>query len=216
MALLLTSLVLGAAATAAPPEGKGEAKSDRKAQRAEQKEQKRSDKAAATQPGDETKVDRRKNMRQRMFNQLFDGIELTEDQKTEIHAIFEAGREEHQAWRTEHKDEFKEIRDQMREAHKARDEEKIEAAKERLRTLIESAPKPAQVMDEVRTVLTEEQQVKFDENREALLERMREHRRPFGPDGPPPHARDGRDGRGGPPEHARTRPAPPDDEQDDE
>ncbi len=112
----------------------------------------------------------------RFIRALFKDIDLTEDQRVEVREIMEAGRDEMEAWRDEHRDQIKALREQMREAHQAGDDEKAAEVREQLRTLFESRPKPEDRADEIREVLTPEQTEQFDQNIEAIKQKMQERR----------------------------------------
>lgn len=127
----------------------------------------------------------------RMHRMLFEGMELTDDQKAQIKEIMQAHGEERKAWHEEHKDEFQALKDKMREAREAKDKEAADAVREETKALMGSAPKPDAVHDEIRAVLTEDQQAIFDERVAKMRERAdqwRERRGEGGPsDGHPPH-----------------------------
>lgn len=131
---------------------------------------------------------------------LFAGMELTDEQKTQIREIMKTHGEERKAWHEEHKEEFQAIREKMREARG--DQEAMEALRKQVHALMDSAPKPDATHDEIRALLNEEQQATFDERVEKMRERMeqwRERRK----DGPPPGPGMGPDGDGPPPPGAR-------------
>lgn len=146
---------------------------------------------------------------ERMHRMLFEGMELTDDQKAQIKEIMQAHGEERKAWHEEHKEEFQALRDKMREAREAKDKEAADAVREETKALMESAPKPDAVHDEIRAVLTEDQQAIFDERVAKMRERADEWRERRGegrPDGPPPGM--GPDG-DGPPRMDGDRPGGP-------
>jgi Spy/CpxP family protein refolding chaperone len=118
---------------------------------------------------------------ERMHRMLFEGMELTDDQKAQIKELMQAHGEERKAWHEEHKEEFQALRDKMREAREAKDKEAADAVREETKALMESAPKPDAVHDEIRAVLTEDQQAIFDERVAKMRERADEWREPGGP-----------------------------------
>ncbi len=126
-----------------------------------------------------------------ILKRLFAGMELTDDQKTQIGEIMKAHGEERRAWHEEHKEEFDALREQMREARG--DQEAMDALREKVHALMDSAPKPDATHDQIRALLTEEQQTTFDERIEKLRERMQQWREGR-PDGPPPGEGMGPDG----------------------
>ncbi len=126
-----------------------------------------------------------------ILKRLFAGMELTDEQKAQIGEIMKAHAEERRAWHEEHKEEFDAIREQMREARG--DQEAMDALREKVHALMDSAPKPDATHDQIRTLLTEEQQTTFDERIAKLRERM-EQMREGRPDGPPPGEGMGPDG----------------------
>ncbi|MCH8064572.1 MAG: hypothetical protein IIC90_01940, partial [Chloroflexi bacterium] len=92
-------------------------------------------------------------------------------------------------WHEEHKDKFRTLREKMRDAHQAEDKEAVQAVREEIKALMQSAPKPDAAHDEVRALLTEEQQTTFDERITKMRERMEQWKERRG-DGPP-HGRRG-------------------------
>ena len=139
-----------------------------------------------------------------MHRRLFAGMDLTEDQKQQIHETMKKFGDERKAWFQAHKDQFQSLREKMREAHQAKDQDAAKAVHEQIKALMESAPKPDKAHDEVRALLNEEQQATFDERIAKMREHMekwKEHRgdgppmdrHGFGPgeDGPPPRGHRG-------------------------
>ena len=112
---------------------------------------------------------------------LFAGMELTDAQKAEIEEIMIAHGDERKAWHEAHQEELQALREQMREAHEAKDKEAIDATRKQVQELMESAPKPDATHDQIRALLTEDQQKIFDERIEKMR-RFMEQRRQGGPD----------------------------------
>lgn len=152
----------------------------------------------------------------RMQRWLFEGMELTDAQKAQIQEIMKAHGDERKAWHEEHKEEFQALKDKMREARDAKDKDAADALREETKALMESAPKPDATHDEVRALLTEDQQVIFDERIAKMREKMDQWRERRGegrgegrPDGPPPHGPGmGPDGDGPPRGMDGDRPGP--------
>jgi len=135
-----------------------------------------------------------------MAHRFFGGLDLTEEQKTQIRDIMKQFGEERRAWHEAHKEDFEALREKMRAARESDDPEAVKAVHEEIKALMESAPKPDATHDQIRALLTEEQQVKFDERVAKMRERMQQWREKhkdgppkhgMGPDGPPPHHADG-------------------------
>ncbi len=131
---------------------------------------------------------------ERLHRLLFEGMELTEEQKTQVHEIMKAHGDERKAWHEEHKEAFQALREKMREAREAKDQQAADALREETKALMESAPKLDATHDAIRAVLTEDQRVIFDERTKNMREQMgqwRERRGEgpgMGPDGDgPPH-----------------------------
>jgi Spy/CpxP family protein refolding chaperone len=110
--------------------------------------------------------------KKRMHKRLFEGMELTEEQRTQIHEAMKAHGEERKAWHEANKDAFQAIKDKMRAAHEAKDKEAGEAARAEIKALMETGPKPDAVSDTVRGVLNAEQQATYDERVAKMRERM--------------------------------------------
>jgi periplasmic protein CpxP/Spy len=139
---------------------------------------------------------------------MFAGMDLTDEQKTEVKEILKAHGDERKAWHEEHQDEFQALREKMRDARG--DQDAMEALRNEVHALMESAPKPDATHDQIRGLLNEEQQATFDERVTKMRERMaqwRENRKDgpprgpgMGPDGDgPPHGRGMGPGSDGPP-----------------
>ncbi|GAB4187668.1 MAG: hypothetical protein Kow00105_02360 [Phycisphaeraceae bacterium] len=139
-----------------------------------------------------------------MAHRFFGGLDLTEEQKTQIRDIMKQFGEERRAWHEAHKEDFEALRDKMRAARESDDPEAVKAVHEEIKALMESAPKPDATHDQIRALLTEEQQAKFDERVAKMRERMQQWREKH-KDGPPMHGKrppHGMGPDGGPPPHA--------------
>lgn len=119
-----------------------------------------------------------------MMRRLFADMDLTEEQKSQIHEIMKAYGEERKAWHEEHQEEFQALREKMREAREAKDNDAAAALREQTKALMESAPKPDASHDEIHALLNEKQQVIFDERITKMREQMDQWRERRG-DGPP-------------------------------
>ena len=139
-----------------------------------------------------------------MHRRLFADMDLTDEQRDQIRETMKTFGDERKAWHEENKDEFRSLRDKMRDAHHADDKEAVQAVREQIKALMESAPKPDAAHDEVRALLNEEQQATFDERKTKIRKRM-EQWKEGRDDGPPRHGMDGEHRRGDRPEGRRRR-----------
>lgn len=137
--------------------------------------------------------------REDMGRRLFGGMDLSDEQKSQIQDIMKAHGEERKAWHEANKDAFDAIRDKMRAAHESQDKDAAQAAREEIKALMDSAPKPDASHDQIRALLNEEQQATFDERIAKMRDRMEKWKEgrgdgpPRGPrgEGPPPHGEKG-------------------------
>ncbi len=107
-----------------------------------------------------------------MHKRLFGGMELTEEQKTQVKETMRAFGDERKAWHEAHRDEIQALKEKMRAARQGDDKEAVKAVHEEIKALMESAPKPDAAHDEIRGILNEEQQATFDERITKIRERM--------------------------------------------
>lgn len=103
-------------------------------------------------------------------------LDLTDAQKGQIKEAVEAFRKKVADFRESHKDELEAIRKELQAAREAKDPEKAKAAMEKLRTLMEDAPKPHELMEAVKGILTPEQNKALQEKLGPAKERMEERR----------------------------------------
>ena len=90
---------------------------------------------------------------------MFKGVDLTDEQKTTLRQIHE-----------DRKDQMKEIRGEMRDAHEAEDREAMRAAGEKLRAYLD------ETHELIAAELTDEQREVFEANVQEMRERMEERR----------------------------------------
>jgi Spy/CpxP family protein refolding chaperone len=128
---------------------------------------------------------------------LLRDLKLTDEQKTQIREIAEDHRQEAEQYRKEHQDEIKKL------------QEEIKALHEKIKAIHEKGPKPQAVIDDVRAVLTPEQQKEFDARLEKMKERRDERREGGDRRGPAPGAPGG-DAMMGPPHEGPGGPGGPD------
>lgn len=148
-----------------------------------------------------------------MHRRMFGDMDLSEDQKTQIHDAMKKHGDERKAWHEAHQEEFQALREKMRAARQSEDKDAAQAVRDEIKALMESAPKPDSTHDEIRAVLNDEQKAVFDERVAKMRERMDQWRegrgegphgrrgpggegQGMGPDGDGP-PRDGRGARGG-------------------
>lgn len=139
----------------------------------------------------------RGDRRAEMGKRLFGGMELDDDQKAQIQEIMKAHGEERKAWHEANKDQFQALREKMREAHKAEDQEAAQAVRDEIKALMESAPKPDDSHGQIRALLNEEQQATFDERVTKMRERMEQWKENHGDrQHRGEHGKKGHDGKG--------------------
>ncbi|WP_432800280.1 Spy/CpxP family protein refolding chaperone [Poriferisphaera sp. WC338] len=121
---------------------------------------------------DGDKPDGKERMRDRGHKALFKDIELSQDQRESIHEIFEQGRKEKEEWRESNSEALKAARAEMIEARKSKDKEAMDAAREKMRTLLQSAPKMESVFEDIKAELTPEQQKQFEANQKNFRKNL--------------------------------------------
>ncbi|MEM6552003.1 MAG: Spy/CpxP family protein refolding chaperone [Planctomycetota bacterium] len=143
----------------------GDERPDRKERRAER---------------DGERKERGERKRQGAMKALFKDVNLTETQREEVRTIMAPLREEMEAWHAKAKEVREASRAAMKEAREAGDREAAQAARDKakaeMEALLEERPKVAPYLDEVRDVLTADQQATFDSNRETIEAKMAERR----------------------------------------
>lgn len=112
---------------------------------------------------------------QRPIREAIQKLNLTPDQKKQVHQIFEDQREAFNKYRQDHADEFKKATEDLKAARRAKDHAKIKAAREALRKLYEAGPNLKGLAEKVRAVLTTDQQKTFDEEMASIRQRMKQH-----------------------------------------
>lgn len=95
---------------------------------------------------------------------LFDGIDLSDEQKAEIKEIMKAAGEARKAYIEANRDAFAKVREQMNEARESKDREAMKAAHDAFKALMQDGPKPP--FDKAKAVLTDEQLKQFEANLE--------------------------------------------------
>jgi Spy/CpxP family protein refolding chaperone len=106
-------------------------------------------------------------------------LDLSDEQKSQIKAIYDGAREDVQAWREANAETLKKLMGDLRAAREAKDEAAAETARAELKKLHDASPM-AKVHEQVLGVLTDEQKTKLAELRENREDRPR--RRPRGED----------------------------------
>src|SRR5688572_28661091 len=94
--------------------------------------------APATQPGGQGfRKGKGEGMRE-----LLDGLNLSEEQRTQIHQIHQEMRGKRQDWEARHGAEAKALRGEMKAAREAGDKAKVQEVGAKMKTLMADAPKP--------------------------------------------------------------------------
>lgn len=112
--------------------------------------------------------------RHRMVRQLFEGIELSKEQRQDVRNAMQTHRQGVQQWREDHEQEIKKLRERMREARREQDRDTAVAAFEELLKLSDDRPKPEDLLEAIRGELNEEQVKAFNENVEEIKEKARQ------------------------------------------
>lgn len=99
-------------------------------------------------------------------------LNLSEDQKNEIRTVLVEARTKTKEWREANADKQKALMEEIKTAREAKDKDKAENAMKQLRELREGAPKPAEVIDNIKALLTAEQREAFD----VKIKELREER----------------------------------------
>lgn len=110
------------------------------------------------------------------LERLLGTLNLTDQQKAQIKEILAAFKKDVDAWRAQHQDELQKIHAEIRAAREAKDKEKVQAAMKKLHTLLETAPKPREMLEKIKAVLTPEQKQKFEAELKEIREKRLEHR----------------------------------------
>lgn len=168
--------VSGLCLVMAGPFAMAENDAPREKREAREKSEKRETREANRKERREKMRERGQEIRKRAAKKLFEGVELTDDQRAQLKAVREKARTDAENWRNANQAKFKELREQMRTARQNDDKEAFEAAKNEARNLMKNAPRPRDYTDQVRGVLNEEQRVVFDQNHEELKQKFEEWR----------------------------------------
>ncbi len=96
-----------------------------------------------------------------MLQTALDGLNLTDDQKSKVHTIIDAARDKATAWRDANKDTLEQLRKDMKAAQESGDQTKIDAVKAKLQALYKDASHGKETLEQIKAVLTPEQQEKL-------------------------------------------------------
>jgi len=108
-----------------------------------------------------------------IFRHLLEGLELSDQQKTEIRDVLKNNGEKMRQYHEANKEKFEGIREQMKQAREDKDREKMKQLYEQMKQFHEGRPvKPEDVVQQIRTKLTPEQRETFDKRVEELKEKM--------------------------------------------
>jgi hypothetical protein len=164
VAAVMLTLVFGAAT---PTESDGDTSDPQKSENVETQERRDGD-----------PEDARRAERERAMEQLLAGVKVTDEQRLAIDERLDAFRAALAQWRERHREAFAAIREKMRDARRADDDERFEAARAELRALMQDAPNPRELQQDLAALLDEDERSRFIENFDSLLQQMRErHRR---------------------------------------
>jgi len=97
------------------------------------------------------------------MQQMLEGLSLTDEQKEQVRAITAQSMAARRAFREQNGEKIQALQKQIQEAREAKNAEAGRTAAQELRTIMEQGPKPGDVADQVRAVLTPEQQATLDQ-----------------------------------------------------
>jgi hypothetical protein len=186
--VFVSALAMAGGAAVAEQQDRGPQGADRQGQRQGDRDGKRQHGDRGDR-GDRANNGERRGPRDRgMQQRLFAGMDLSDEQKTQVRETMKKFGDERRAWHDANKDQFQAIKNKMRAAREAKDKDAMQAARDEIRALMESGPKPGDAHDQVRALLNEEQQALFDERTAKMKERMQQWKdsRGDGTPGPPP------------------------------
>ncbi len=101
---------------------------------------------------------------------MLHGLNLTDKQEQQIKAAADDFREKQQAWSKEHGEQLKNLHEQMGDARKANDKEKMKDLRTQTQQLMQSRPDRKELTDKVESILTDEQKQQLQERREQQHE----------------------------------------------
>lgn len=110
------------------------------------------------------------------LHKLFEGLNLTADQKAKIKDIVGPFHEKLSVWRTQNKTQLEALREQIKTARAAHDRAALKTAFQQLKQLRETAPKFKDILPEIKAVLTPEQVKILQERLEKVRDRLEEAR----------------------------------------
>lgn len=119
---------------------------------------------------------RRAPMPGRPGGPLFEGIDLSEEQRQQVRDAMEAHRQRHSQWMEEHRQRMSDLGEQMRQARQENDRQQLRELREKVRELREDRPSVQELHERLRDVLDEQQWKQFEANRQDMHERMRQRR----------------------------------------
>lgn len=108
-------------------------------------------------------------------------LNLSEEQKNKVREILSSHHEKVKAHREAHSEELAKLRQEFQAAREAKDHEKVKQLAEQRRKIMEGVPKPADLINEVKAVLTPDQAKTFDALLEDAREQMAERHGQMGP-----------------------------------
>ena len=90
------------------------------------------------------------------FGRFLEQFQLDEEQKAKIHRIMDEYRQKHERWRHENGKQLEQIRKQMQQL------------REKMHALMSGAPKPTDMAEKIRPILSAEQQKVMDEKMKKM------------------------------------------------
>jgi Spy/CpxP family protein refolding chaperone len=101
-----------------------------------------------------------------VIKEMIEVLELTDEQIASIREIHQNQGQKMRAWHEEHRDEFQELRQAMREARRDGDDQQFEQLRQELQELMEQRRELAKSgRDQVAEVLTDQQKTRWREHR---------------------------------------------------
>ena len=119
--------------------------------------------AATSRPAVEGEGFRGPFARLEVLHKLLSELNLTDDQKAQIKEIVGPYHKELMAWKDANAAELEKLQAAFKAAREAKDRAAVKDAMEKLKALVETAPKPQGLLEKIKAVLTPEQWEKAKE-----------------------------------------------------
>lgn len=109
------------------------------------------------------------------LKETLEELNLTQDQKTKIQSMMQDFHQKMQAFRSAHEGKAQELREQMKAARDAGDKDKARQVAQQMEELKKDAPKPKELIDNIKTVLTPDQAATLESKVDARRKQFAEN-----------------------------------------